>query len=109
MIEALITGSGHDAVCAANGAKAMETCTRDIPDLVLLDFDLHGQYGGFEVCHRLRENPATHRVPIVVLSSADDATSREQATNAGATAYFAMPFSPIALLKEVARITEVPV
>ena len=101
MIEALVTRRGHDVVGVDNGAKALEACMHDRPDIVLLDLNLPGHYDGFEVCRRLRMDPATREVPVVIISALDDAESREKATNAGATAYYSKPFSPIALLKEI--------
>lgn len=71
------------------------------PDIVLLDLNLPGHYDGFDVCRRLRLDPSTRSVPIVIISAMDDVESREKATEAGATAYFTKPFSPIALLKEI--------
>ncbi len=101
MIEALVTGRGHDVIGVANGARALEACMHQPPDIVLLDLNLPGHYDGFEVCRRLRLDPSTRSVPIVIISAMDDAESREKATDAGATAYFTKPFSPIALLKEI--------
>jgi DNA-binding response OmpR family regulator len=71
------------------------------PDAVLLDLNLPGQYDGFEVCRRLRTDPSTRTVPVVIISALDDAESRAKATEAGATAYYTKPFSPLALLKEI--------
>ena len=73
----------------------------DRPDIVLLDLNLPGHYDGFEVCRRLRLDPTTRTVPVVIISAMDDAESRAKATAAGATAYYSKPFSPIALLKEI--------
>ena len=66
---------------------------------------LPGQYDGFEVCRRLRQEAATAEVPIVIITALDDDDSREQANQAGATAYYTKPFSPIALLKEIDRLS----
>jgi len=63
-----------------------------------------GQYDGFEVCRRLRADPSTKNVPVVVISALDDSASRAKAREAGATAYYTKPFSPIALLKELDRL-----
>ncbi len=104
MIEALVTGRGHDVVGVANGAQALEACMHDHPDIVLLDLNLPGHYDGFEVCRRLRMDPGTRDAPIVIISALDDAESREKAADAGATAYYSKPFSPIALLKEIENL-----
>jgi len=76
----------------------------DAPDMVLLDLNLPGQYDGFDVCERLRSDPTTRTVPVVIISAMDDDESRARATAAGATAYYTKPFSPIALLKEIDRL-----
>ncbi len=103
MIEALVTGRGHQVTGVANGAKALEACMGDTPDIVLLDLNLPGLYDGFEVCRRLRLDPATRVIPILIISAMDDADSKARAADAGATAYYTKPFSPIALLKEIEK------
>ena len=105
MIEALVKARGYSVTAVANGAKAIDVATTDTPDLVLLDLMLPGQYDGFEVCERLRTDPATRDIPIVVISALDDPESRARATGAGANAYYTKPFSPIALLKEIERLS----
>jgi CheY-like chemotaxis protein len=107
MIEALVTGRGHAVVGVANGAKALEAAMHDRPDIVLLDLNLPGAYDGFEVCRRLRMDPTTRSVPVVIISAQDDADSRAKATRAGATAFYSKPFSPIALLKEIEALKNV--
>jgi CheY-like chemotaxis protein len=104
MIEALVTGRGHAVTGVANGAKALEEAMHSTPDIVLLDLNLPGLYDGFEVCRRLRLDPATRTVPVVIISAMDDPDSRSKAAAAGATAYYTKPFSPIALLKEIEKL-----
>jgi CheY-like chemotaxis protein len=104
MIEALIQGRGYEVVAVASGAKAIDVATTDPPALVLLDLMMPGQYDGFAVCSRLRADPVTRTIPIVVISALDDEGSRRRATEAGANSYYTKPFSPIALLKEIDRL-----
>jgi CheY-like chemotaxis protein len=68
---------------------------------------LPGQFDGFEVCRRIRSDPSTSQIPVVIISALDDDESRLRATQAGATAYYTKPFSPIALLKEIERLREI--
>lgn len=105
MIEALVQGRGHKVTAVASGAKALDVATTDPPDLVLLDLMMPGQYDGFEVCRELRANPATRAIPIFVITAMDDDGARTRATEAGATAFYTKPFSPIALLKEIERLS----
>ena len=104
MIEALVQARGYEVTAVATGTKAIDVAATEPPDLVLLDLMLPGQHDGFEVCQRLRSDPATRNVPVVIISALDDDDSRARATEAGATAYYTKPFSPIALLKEIDRL-----
>jgi CheY-like chemotaxis protein len=104
MIEALVQARGYEVTAVASGAKAIDVALTSPPDLVLLDLMLPGQYDGFEVCRRLRADESTRAIPVVVISALDDDDSRARATQAGATAYYTKPFSPIALLKEIDRL-----
>lgn len=104
MIEALVKARGYDVIAVANGAKGIDSASTEAPDIVLLDLMLPGAYDGFEVCRRLKADPSTRHMPVVVISALDDQASRDRATEAGATAYYTKPFSPIALLKEIDRL-----
>jgi CheY-like chemotaxis protein len=101
MIEALVSARGHDVVAVNSGIKAIDSALQSPPEVVLLDLHLPGQYDGFEVCRRLRADPSTRDVAVFVISATDDAGSRAMAAQAGATAYYSKPFSPIALLKQI--------
>lgn len=103
MIEALVQARGYAVTAVASGAKAIDVALTDPPDVVLLDLMLPGQFDGFEVCRRLRAETATESVPIVIISALDDAESRRRASEAGSTAYYTKPFSPLALLREIDR------
>jgi CheY-like chemotaxis protein len=104
MIEALVQARGYEVTAVSSGVKALDVALTAPPDMVLLDLNLPGQYDGFEVCQRIRSDPATRQVPVVIISALDDDESRAKATAAGATAYYTKPFSPIALLKEIDRL-----
>lgn len=103
MIEALVGARGHQVTAVSTGTKAIDVASTDPPDMVLLDLMIPG-HDGFEVCRRLRSDPSTRAVPILIISALDDAESRAKASAAGATAYYTKPFSPIALLKEIDRL-----
>jgi DNA-binding response OmpR family regulator len=103
MIEALVQARGYAVTAVASGAKAIDVALTDPPDVVLLDLMLPGQFDGFEVCRRLRAQAATQSVPVVIITALDDADSRRRASEAGATAYYTKPFSPLALLREIDR------
>jgi CheY-like chemotaxis protein len=104
MIEALVQARGYEVTAVSSGVKALDVASTHPPDMVLLDLNLPGQFDGFDVCTRLRADPLTRAVPVVIISAMDDDESRARATAAGATAYYTKPFSPIALLKEIDRL-----
>jgi DNA-binding response OmpR family regulator len=106
MLEVLVSASGHEVFAAANGAKAIEVVLATTPDMVLLDLHLPGHFDGFEVCRRIRAHSATQCIPIIVISARDDAQSRTNAHNAGATAFFGKPFSPTTLLKQIEKLQQ---
>jgi DNA-binding response OmpR family regulator len=106
MIEALVQARGYSVIAVGTGSKALDIALTDPPDLILLDLMLPGQFDGFEVCKRIRGEATTAQIPVVVISALDDEESKARATQAGATAYYTKPFSPLALLKEIERLRE---
>lgn len=103
MIEALVIARGYEVTGVSSGTKAIDVASTHPPDMVLLDLMVPG-HDGYEVCRRLRSDPSTRHVPVLVISALDDAESRARAEAAGATAYYTKPFSPMALLKEIDRL-----
>ena len=107
MIETLVSASGHEVTGVATGTKAVELALSQPFDVLLLDLMLPGTLDGFEVCERLRAEASTKHMPIFVISAMDDPSSRERAMGLGATAFYAKPFSPVALLKEIDALAPV--
>jgi DNA-binding response OmpR family regulator len=104
MLEALLSGRGHEVQGAVTGTKGIDLAASAPPDAILLDIHLPGTHDGFDVCSKLRAMEATRHVPIIVISALDDPESRQRARDAGANAYYSKPFSPTALLKELETI-----
>ena len=87
-------GSSDVAVAyAADGEQALEHIQTEPPDLVVLDVNLPG-VDGIEVCRQLKADPATHSIPVVMVTAREDDEAREGAKAAGAAAYLVKPFSP---------------
>jgi len=83
---------------AATGAQALLLVHQLDPDLVILDVSLP-DISGLQVCRRLRANPLTRHVPVLMLSAHGQPDDREQGLIAGADAYLSKPFSPLQLLQ----------
>ena len=101
MIEALVSARGYEVVSAASGAGGLELAFEKTPDVVLLDLNLPGSFDGYDVTRRIRENELTKNVPVIIISAMTDEDSKRKALEAGASAYYTKPFSPISLLKEI--------
>jgi DNA-binding response OmpR family regulator len=104
MIETLVSARGHEVEAVSTGMRGVDSAVARPPDAILLDLHLPGNFDGFAVCKKLREIEATRAVPIIVISAMTDEAAKQQALEAGATAYYTKPFSPTALLKELEAI-----
>lgn len=102
LLRASLEGRGYRLIEADDGPSALQSAQSELPDLILLDIALPG-LNGLEVCHRLKDDPATATTPVLLLTGYVDQTNREAAERAGAHGFIAKPFSPAAL---VARIEE---
>lgn len=84
----------HKLSVALNGEAALKAAEKIPPDLVLLDIVMPG-IDGFEVCRRIRANPATAEVPVMFLSSLDEVGSKTQGFEAGGNDYLVKPFEAL--------------
>jgi DNA-binding response OmpR family regulator len=94
---------GYAVETAVDGADGLRAALGSPPDLVLLDVNLPGM-DGFEICRRLRKDPATAAVPIIMLTARIDEADRVAGLEFGADDYISKPFSP---KEAVARIRAV--
>ena len=76
---------------AMNGREGIVTAVREQPDLILLDVNMP-EMDGFEVCKRLREQPGTRQIPIIMLTTASSLDSRVKGLDLGADDYITKPF-----------------
>ncbi|HNB89399.1 MAG TPA: response regulator, partial [Plasticicumulans sp.] len=87
-LEAMLAGDGYRLETAADGSEALVLAARLLPDLILLDVMMPGM-DGYEVCRRLRADPALAEVPVLMLTALDDAASRLLGLDAGADDFIA--------------------
>jgi twitching motility two-component system response regulator PilG len=96
-----LENGGHTVLAAADSQEAIDSiCTKGVPDLILLDITMPGM-NGYQLCKLLRQNQATQRVPIVMLSGKDGFFSKIRGRMAGSTEYVTKPFRPETLLRLV--------
>jgi two-component system, OmpR family, alkaline phosphatase synthesis response regulator PhoP len=92
--------------CAYDGQEAWEAIGHECPDILITDFQMP-RLNGLELIARIRENPATRALPVVVLTAKGFEISPEElAEKLGVLAVLGKPFSPRELLRLVESITE---
>ena len=92
--------AGHQVVVASTGSDALAQIQRDRPDLVLLDVMLPDLLGT-EVCRRLRRDPGTLQLPVIMLTAKGEEVDRIVGFEVGADDYVTKPFSPRELVLRV--------
>jgi adenylate cyclase len=105
LLEAILSSQGYTVIPAASGPEALERVAGDLPDIVLLDVQMPGM-NGYEVCRRLREDPATQFLPVVMITSSDTA-DRISAIEAGADDFIPKPFNQQELLARVRSLVRI--
>jgi two-component system, NtrC family, sensor kinase len=91
LLDALLTGKGYRVVTASSGAEALRLIGSAPPDLVLLDVVMPGM-GGYEVCQKIRSDPDTEILPVVMVTALDPAQERIKGLEAGADDFLSKPF-----------------
>ena len=90
---------------AANGDQALTVAHAKHPDLILLDVMMpNSSIDGFEVCRRLKSDPATQNIYVVMLTARGQDTDLEMGRQVGADDYFTKPFSPLQLMNKVEEL-----
>ena len=97
VIKETLAGEGYQIIEADNGAKAYEltagAAVAERPDIIVLDIMLP-QMNGFEVLEKLKANPQTAYIPVVVVSARNQTQDETRAIRAGASDYITKPWSP---------------
>ena len=103
MMTDLLKASGLEVTHASDGAEALEAIHKAPPDLVVLDIVMP-RMNGYELCRRLKSDPKTQNVPVVMCSSKGEEFDRYWGMKHGADAYIAKPFQSIELLGTVKQL-----
>ncbi len=105
VVELTFSDSEYDLVCVSNGQRALDKVGEQMPDLILADVVMP-EKNGYEVCEAIKANPATSRIPVVLLSGTFEPFDRERAERLGCDAIVSKPFDSQQLLRQVEALLE---
>ena len=100
LMEFVLARQGHEMIVAVNGEEALQKIHSEQPDLVLLDI-MMPRIDGYEVAQRLRADPATASLPIIMLSAKAQGEDIRRGVEVGVDEYVTKPFSPEHLVSVV--------
>lgn len=99
----LLEQEKYDVISATDGEMGLEKARTERPEIILLDV-LLPKVHGYEVCDRLRQDPATCLIPIMMVTSLTSMKDRLTGIKLGADEYVSKPFEPVELLARVERL-----
>ena len=100
VLAAKLASEYYDVVMAHDGPEALTRVAEDRPDLILLDVMMPGM-DGFEVCRRLKEDPKTAHIPVVIVTALGDREDRVAGLEAGADEFLTKPVDDVTLFARV--------
>jgi len=106
LVADLLTVKGYRVATASSGREALARMQTDQPDLVLLDVVMP-EMSGYEVCHEIRENPATAMLPIIMVTALDPGEERIKGIEAGADDFLTKPINQAELLARVKSLLRI--
>ena len=100
LLDAYLSGCDYEIETASDGAETLERVKSFAPDLILLDI-MMPKLSGFEVCEKLKSDPLTKGIMILMVTALSELGDIERAVNAGCDDYLSKPVNKFELLKRV--------
>ena len=104
VLEAKLTIEYYDVLKCSDGPTALEIAARDQPDIILLDVMMPGM-DGFETCRRLKADPLTRHIPVVMVTALDGREDRIKGLEAGADDFVTKPIDDVVLFARVRSLS----
>ncbi len=104
LLEARLTAEYYEVLTASDGPTALALAASEKPDIVLLDVMMPGM-DGFEVCRRLKDDPITRHIPVVLVTALDGRGDRITGLEAGADEFLTKPIDDVMLFARVRSLT----
>ena len=98
-----VKASGFETMEACDGNEALLLATEHLPGLIILDVMMHGM-SGLEVCRKLKSDPDTQDIKIIMLSARGQIREREEGLEAGADKYITKPFDYRELINNIVML-----
>src|SRR5438094_8797421 len=102
----LLAVKGYVVATATNGEEALAKLAAEMPDIVLLDVMMPG-LSGYDVCRRIRADPTTALLPVVMVTSLDPQTERVKGIEAGADDFISKPINQPELFARVRSLLRI--
>lgn len=106
LISYFLKSQNYEIMVAMDGEKAMEMITIDPPDIILLDIMLP-KMSGFDVCERVKKNPSTRFIPVIMITALKDLKDKVKSLEAGADDFITKPFENVELLTRVKSLLRI--
>jgi two-component system cell cycle response regulator len=103
LLEARLTAEYFEVRTARSGPEGLHICARERADVILLDVMMPGM-DGFEVCRRLKSEPRTQHIPVIMITALDQPSDRVRGLEAGADDFLTKPVDDIALITRVKNL-----
>ena len=108
LLEAKLTADYYEVLTATDGVTGLAIAAAEQPDIILLDVMMPGM-DGFQVCRRLKEDPETRHIPVVLVTALDGRADRIAGLDAGADEFLTKPIEDIMLFSRVRSLTRLKV
>jgi DNA-binding response OmpR family regulator len=103
LVDYSLRHEGYQVISASNGLEGLRKAISESPDLVILDVMLPGM-DGFEICHRLKSEPATAQLPILMFSAKAQEIDKDTGIKVGADDYLTKPAAPSEIVSRVEKL-----
>ncbi len=108
LLEARLSAEYFEVLTAYNGLEALDIMARERVDVVLLDVMMPGM-DGFEVCRRIKSDPKSQHVPVIMVTALDQPSDKVQGLRAGADDFLTKPVDDVALITRVKNLARLKV
>jgi len=106
LLDAYLSEEGYEIAMAYDGQQTLDAVAKSQPDLILLDI-MMPKMSGYEVCQRLKGDPETRKIPILMVTALAEMGDIEKAVNAGADDFLTKPVNKLELTTRVKSLLQI--